>query len=1087
MERLTEEIHRVLNSPYTVSLKGLHDITREADACLLELWALSHQCEIEALASVVIDSLSWCPFAAPVLETLVTTERLRSAILHQRPALLDALLKKAVISQQNFEKYSQICVSMLSAPLPVPVPVSLGPFFRKSLKEATRSPTTCTLRRVYALVSGQCATLPGILPAEQVVDAQEQLLSVLKHQDGQFAHLFCLGMFARLVASQRCPPPSASNTLQSSTPSTESGSTNSAGIFSLISGFFSAQRAPKTIELVVLQVISACSSNSGLSGDEALENAQLATVIMDAIEPSLRDAWVKANGRVMRKLYEKVLRRGIPSLLQFLGFEFVLCMTDAKYLPPAFPKDFQTLTLGKLRCQTMDNRSIRLSANTVEKMASFFEEDFISEALCIVLSTITRPDLSTAHVSRLKSCQAFLDGISETAEHSPIFRRRLISSLSTNELAEPLREFCGMSIPERQLASDCGMLKLCWSEFQESRRHLALSLCLLILKAALHSSHSSDDGCGIRTSLALSLLSRQKDFAIPVPQCPPAQRNRTGMDLPPVAFLEQKSTPQVIRASHDWKKRLAEGLLRDASQRHELIVNTVSEVCRDLEERCEDMERPLREEQAKLSSARARLDESDLRTAALEVEVSERELFIDGLEAEKQRLESQVSSISQRSQELEHLLQQATDTVLDTKVAASDDIKEMELNHLAVVSVKDERISELDQKIQGMERELRRLGDEIEATAEEKFEAQGNLMMIQRKLAESSITLDQEKAINILKHTEVDSLSRLNEALRTNVETLNHDLRESSSQAEKMRSEFQEAQKLLSSELEITRNGRETDALEAAEQVRTVTLLPDTEILTTKRQAARAKILHDREMDEVRAFLRNERQDLSIERRQNELKVLELETEIKELRTEREERAREFLHAQDLSRRLIAVMGVSSTSPRPSDLTIEGKGDVDTFTDDLQGTDNGENLSRENGTGMIPRNDNSRRSKRGNGNCEGGDIPAGSCSPARGGSTPKRSKVHKPAKPSSMQPTEQIKVMAGKATKSYHLQNRRSPLGELVAGNRNGARAATLQKAYHSPSSQPDQISVTDGLQESMDLEGFSFDGSEFTASTPMH
>src|SRR5579862_4382421 len=212
-----------------MELQGLHDIAREAGVSLLELWALSHRCEIETLASVVIDSLSWCPYAASMLEILANTEGLRNAILRQRPTLLDALLKKAVVSRQSFERYSQICVSMLSAPLLVPVPVSLGPFFRKSLEEATRSPAACTLRRVYALVSGQSSTLPGILSAEQMVDAQEQLLGILKHQDGQCVDLFCLGMFARLVASQRCSPPSANNTLQGSTSSIESGSADGGG------------------------------------------------------------------------------------------------------------------------------------------------------------------------------------------------------------------------------------------------------------------------------------------------------------------------------------------------------------------------------------------------------------------------------------------------------------------------------------------------------------------------------------------------------------------------------------------------------------------------------------------------------------------------------------------------------------------------------------------------------------------------------------------------------------------------------------------------------------------------------------------
>ncbi|KAI9776040.1 MAG: hypothetical protein M1839_000642 [Geoglossum umbratile] len=1089
MERLVEEIHRVLNSPYAVPLKGLHNIICGGDVYLLELWTSSHQCEVEALTSIVIDSLSWCPFAAPVLEQLVTTERLRSAFLRQRPTLLDALLKKAVVSQQGFGRYSQICVSMLSAPLPVPVPVSLGPLFHKSLEEATKSPSACTLRRVYALVSGQCSALPEVLSPEQMVTTQEQLLSILKHQDGQAIHLLCLGTFARLVTSRRCPPLPASNTSQNSSPSIESASTSGERDLGLITGFFSAQRASKTIELVVLQVISTCSNNNGLSNDEALENVQLATVIVDAVEPDLKGAWVKTNERAMRKLYEKVLRRGIPSLLQFLAFEFILCMSYTKSLPPAFPKSFQTLIRSRLQCQTMDNHSIRLSANTIEKMAPRFEEGFIGEALRIILSTITQSEPGVAHMSRLRDCQAFLGGIGEIVEDSPAFRKGMFSALSTNELAKPLREFCEMSISERRLTDGCAKLKFCWTQFQESRRHLALSLCLLILKAALH---SSGDECGIETSFALSLLGRQKDFAVPMPPCPSARHNRISVDLPLVALLEQKSTPQVIRASHEWKSRLAESLLRDATQRHELIVNTVSEVCRDLEERCEDIERPLREERTKLGSTQARLNESNLKIAALEVETSERELFLDGLEAEKSRLESQVSSLSQQIQDLEHLLRQATDDTLGMKAVARDDMKKLELSHLAVVTVKDESITELEQKTKRMEQELRRLSDELGVTARDKIEAQGNLMIVQKELAECRVELEQAKVTNVLKHTEIDSLGRLNEVLKANIEALNHNLRESSTRAEKMRSEFQETQKLLSVELELVKNGRETDASEAVAQV------------------AKAKILYNRDMDEARTLLQDARRDLSLERQQHGFKVMALEKEvcdpeqsgkvgtpqsrhfrIKKMRSEREERAREFLHAQDLSRKLVAVMGVSSAIPRPPDLAIEG---FDAFADDLKDPDNLKDQPSEEWT-EAPRDDSGdgRRNKRGNGTSEGANMPASSYSPTRSGSTPKRSKVRKQVKPPSARQTRQTQVIAGaqtvEAIKNHGRQDKRSPLGELVAGNRNTPQAVTVRKAHHNLDGQPDRLLVSDGLHpnpggESMDLEDFSFDDSEFSTST---
>ena len=95
-----------------------------------------------------------------------------------------------------------------------------------------------------------------------------------------------------------------------------------------------------------------------------------------------------------------------------------------------------------------------------------------------------------------------------------------------------------------------------------------------------------------------------------------------------------------------------------------------------------------------------------------------------------------------------------------------------------------------------------------------------------------------------------------------------------------MRSEFEETQKLISIELELTRNGREIDASEAAAQVCRTIFVTEMGILTTKHQAAKAKILHSREMDEVRMLLRDARQDLGLERQRNGLKVLELEKEV---------------------------------------------------------------------------------------------------------------------------------------------------------------------------------------------------------------
>jgi hypothetical protein len=54
----------------------------------------------------------------------------------------------------------------------------------------------------------------------------------------------------------------------------------------------------------------------------------------------------------------------------------------------------------------------------------------------------------------------------------------------------------------------------------------------------------------------------------------------------------------------------------------------------------------------------------------------------------------------------------------------------------------------------------------------------------------------------------------------------------------------------------------------------------DMGMLTPKHQVAKAKILHSRDMDEVRALLQDARRDLSLERQQNGFKVMALEKEV---------------------------------------------------------------------------------------------------------------------------------------------------------------------------------------------------------------
>lgn len=62
------------------------------------------------------------------------------------------------------------------------------------------------------------------------------------------------------------------------------------------------------MQLVMLRVVYACSGSGNLTPPEAHESIKLATVIVDAVEPRVRDTWLSSNGPLARKLYEKILR-----------------------------------------------------------------------------------------------------------------------------------------------------------------------------------------------------------------------------------------------------------------------------------------------------------------------------------------------------------------------------------------------------------------------------------------------------------------------------------------------------------------------------------------------------------------------------------------------------------------------------------------------------------------------------------------------------------------------------------------------------------------------------------------------------------
>lgn len=119
-------------------------------------------------------------------------------------------------------------------------------------------------------------------------------------------NLLCLATFARLVPSQN------------SNVDAEDGA-NTPTWLQTIRHFFGPKRGPKTLDLVVLRVILACSSSYGnLTVEESAESVRLAISICDSVDGEQRTRWIEGNSIKLAKLVEKITRDGIDQGVQML-------------------------------------------------------------------------------------------------------------------------------------------------------------------------------------------------------------------------------------------------------------------------------------------------------------------------------------------------------------------------------------------------------------------------------------------------------------------------------------------------------------------------------------------------------------------------------------------------------------------------------------------------------------------------------------------------------------------------------------------------------------------------------------------------
>lgn len=168
--------------------------------------------------------------------------------------------------------------------------------------------TVAPLHSLMSSLDGSSSLLDDI-PEDVMTKLQLEFTKTLRNMEDHMGILMSLATFARIASAQ-----SHSQNLQQQ----QHGSEPPSWLLN-IQHFFGPKRGQKTLDLVVLRVILACSSNSSfLTPSQAAESIRLAVSIIDAIEPSQKDAWVSNGSSKLAKLCDKVVRDGLEREIQLM-------------------------------------------------------------------------------------------------------------------------------------------------------------------------------------------------------------------------------------------------------------------------------------------------------------------------------------------------------------------------------------------------------------------------------------------------------------------------------------------------------------------------------------------------------------------------------------------------------------------------------------------------------------------------------------------------------------------------------------------------------------------------------------------------
>ena len=398
-----------------------------------------------------------------------------------------------------------------------------------------------------------------------------------------------------------------------------------------------------------------------------------------------------------------------------------------------------------------------------------------------ILNTSTQHTSPTAKC--LQSHRVAMDVLDElsTATQNVSPRGSLAYLLRHDEVLKVVNEFIGLTA-ETSCRLNCDATEICPIAFAEAQRQLAFSICSFLLEVLLHAAADRsppDMGVSIRLlrkQQALALFTGSKHEPVPHEPTPSAQR---------LSLLKQVSTSNDanITTIH-WRERLAAELFRESTQKNEAIIRHFEGICRDLDERCQHAEAPWREEQSRTAALTVQLDQAQSVIAQLQSEAVDQGTRLDDVEAERQRLDeltsdltAQMRSSDEEERQAKERLEEALGGLEARLVSATDNSRTRDLEHVALLALKDEMAEALQARLQSSEELLEHVRSELDDANRAKSMALQQMKDTESSLLDQARDAEEQQTIMAKQQEEMIRLEEVEQQLRQDLRMVETEVR----------------------------------------------------------------------------------------------------------------------------------------------------------------------------------------------------------------------------------------------------------------------------------------------------------------------